>query len=368
MFHARSFPDRSRPANGADSPDCVPARSSLSDPTRDARSSEVAGSTVPSPPVDRWCLVVPVKRLASAKTRLAAAARRAPSDLALAFALDTATAALASAAVARSPSSSPTTPKRRGRSPRSARSWSPRRPGRRPQPRSGARRARGRTGASRDRGGRVGRRPARLASRRARASRWPPRRTSARRLSGTPQGTGTTLLLAPAPVTSRPLSGRVGGARTPAAVPSNCTATRSRRCARTSTLPPTSSSARARAWVRTTAAARRPLRRRLPQTGDRIGAVQATVRSFSSATRAGTVLFDDGVELPYDAAAFDAGRLRLLRVGPAGAPRVEGEGAACASPSSRSPRCPTRADRHSRTQDGDPAPEGRPGLASRAPC
>jgi 2-phospho-L-lactate guanylyltransferase len=55
--------------------------------------------------------------------------------------------------------------------------------------------------------------------------------------------------------------------------------------------------------------------------------VQATVRSFSSATRAGTVLFDDGVELPYDAAAFDASRLRLLRVGQRVRLRVEGEGA-----------------------------------------
>jgi 2-phospho-L-lactate guanylyltransferase len=27
------------------------------------------------------------------------------------------------------------------------------------------------------------------------------------------------------------------------------------------------------------------------------------------------VLLDDGVELPYDAPAFDAGRIRLLRVG-----------------------------------------------------
>lgn len=43
--------------------------------------------------------------------------------------------------------------------------------------------------------------------------------------------------------------------------------------------------------------------------------MQATVRSFDPVTRSGTVLLDDGVELPYDAAAFDAGGLRLLRVG-----------------------------------------------------
>jgi len=43
--------------------------------------------------------------------------------------------------------------------------------------------------------------------------------------------------------------------------------------------------------------------------------VQATVRGFDPATRSGTVLLDDGTELPYDRPAFDAGGLRLLRVG-----------------------------------------------------
>jgi 2-phospho-L-lactate guanylyltransferase len=50
---------------------------------------------VTSPPVDPWCLVIPVKRLALAKTRLADLAGEHRVDLALAFALDTATAALA---------------------------------------------------------------------------------------------------------------------------------------------------------------------------------------------------------------------------------------------------------------------------------
>ncbi len=45
------------------------------------------------------------------------------------------------------------------------------------------------------------------------------------------------------------------------------------------------------------------------------GRVQATVRYFDPRDRSGTVLLDDGVELPYDRAAFDAGGLRLLRVG-----------------------------------------------------
>lgn len=43
--------------------------------------------------------------------------------------------------------------------------------------------------------------------------------------------------------------------------------------------------------------------------------MQATVRSFDASTRSGTVLLDDGVELAYGREAFDAGDIRLLRVG-----------------------------------------------------
>ncbi|MGH3531663.1 MAG: hypothetical protein ACRDSX_06965, partial [Mycobacterium sp.] len=43
--------------------------------------------------------------------------------------------------------------------------------------------------------------------------------------------------------------------------------------------------------------------------------MEATVRTFSEATSAGTVLLDDGTEMPFDAEAFDAHRLRLLRFG-----------------------------------------------------
>ena len=43
--------------------------------------------------------------------------------------------------------------------------------------------------------------------------------------------------------------------------------------------------------------------------------MQATVRRFDPVTRDGSVLLDDGVELPFDAAAFDAGGLRSLRTG-----------------------------------------------------
>jgi hypothetical protein len=43
--------------------------------------------------------------------------------------------------------------------------------------------------------------------------------------------------------------------------------------------------------------------------------MQGTVRDYDPETRSGSVLLDDGSELEFDAAAFDAGGLRLLRFG-----------------------------------------------------
>lgn len=43
--------------------------------------------------------------------------------------------------------------------------------------------------------------------------------------------------------------------------------------------------------------------------------MQATVRLFDAETRSGTVLLDDGVELPFDNSAFHPSGLRLLRIG-----------------------------------------------------
>lgn len=43
--------------------------------------------------------------------------------------------------------------------------------------------------------------------------------------------------------------------------------------------------------------------------------MQATVKAYDAATRGGSVLLDDGSELSFDAAAFGAGGLRLLRFG-----------------------------------------------------
>ncbi|MEV5575944.1 hypothetical protein AB0L06_38400 [Spirillospora sp. NPDC052269] len=43
--------------------------------------------------------------------------------------------------------------------------------------------------------------------------------------------------------------------------------------------------------------------------------MQATVRVFDPETRSGSVLLDDGSEVDFGAEAFDAGGLRLLRLG-----------------------------------------------------
>ncbi|MFC7308824.1 hypothetical protein ACFQVC_31970 [Streptomyces monticola] len=43
--------------------------------------------------------------------------------------------------------------------------------------------------------------------------------------------------------------------------------------------------------------------------------MQATAYTYDSETRSGSVLLDDGTPVPFDAPAFDAGGLRLLRPG-----------------------------------------------------
>ncbi len=54
--------------------------------------------------------------------------------------------------------------------------------------------------------------------------------------------------------------------------------------------------------------------------------MQATSYTFDPETRSGSVLLDDGTPLPFDAAAFDAGGLRLLRPGQRVRIRTEGAG------------------------------------------
>lgn len=58
--------------------------------------------------------------------------------------------------------------------------------------------------------------------------------------------------------------------------------------------------------------------------GHHVG-MQATVASFSVTSHEGTVLLDDGSELPFGAAPFDASGLRLLRPGQRVALRVDGD-------------------------------------------
>jgi cold shock CspA family protein len=43
--------------------------------------------------------------------------------------------------------------------------------------------------------------------------------------------------------------------------------------------------------------------------------MQGTVRTYDAAARSGSVLLDDGTQLDFDAVAFGAGGLRLLRFG-----------------------------------------------------
>lgn len=58
----------------------------------------------------------------------------------------------------------------------------------------------------------------------------------------------------------------------------------------------------------------------------RVAVMQGTAYTYDPETRAGSVLLDDGTPLPFDAAAFDAGGLRMLRPGQRVRIEVEGEG------------------------------------------
>ncbi|MEU6991287.1 hypothetical protein ABZ953_11610 [Streptomyces sp. NPDC046465] len=56
--------------------------------------------------------------------------------------------------------------------------------------------------------------------------------------------------------------------------------------------------------------------------------MQATAYTYDSETRSGSVLLDDGTPVPFEAPAFDAGGLRLLRPGQRVRIEVEGSGEA----------------------------------------
>ncbi|MDN3356668.1 hypothetical protein [Actinomadura sp. DC4] len=53
--------------------------------------------------------------------------------------------------------------------------------------------------------------------------------------------------------------------------------------------------------------------------------MQATVKAYDRETRSGSVLLDDGTEVAFGALAFDAGGLRLLRLGQRVNIAVDGE-------------------------------------------
>lgn len=55
--------------------------------------------------------------------------------------------------------------------------------------------------------------------------------------------------------------------------------------------------------------------------------MQATSYTYDSETRSGSVLLDDGTPVPFNAAAFDAGGLLMLRPGQRVRIETEGEGA-----------------------------------------
>lgn len=53
--------------------------------------------------------------------------------------------------------------------------------------------------------------------------------------------------------------------------------------------------------------------------------MQATVKAYDGETRSGSVLLDDGTEMAFGAPAFDAGGLRMLRLGQRVNIAVDGE-------------------------------------------
>ncbi|MFE9170106.1 MULTISPECIES: hypothetical protein [Streptomyces] len=54
--------------------------------------------------------------------------------------------------------------------------------------------------------------------------------------------------------------------------------------------------------------------------------MQATAYTYDPESRSGQVLLDDGTPVPFEAPAFDAGGLRLLRPGQRVRIETEGEG------------------------------------------
>jgi len=251
-----------------------------------------------------WSVVLPVKRLAAGKSRLRGAVDGVPHErLALALVLDTATAALASPAVTQVVAVTDDAEAAAALTALGARTVpDPPRPG------LNAAFAHGAALVARDApvaalaGDLPALRPEELAAAltasgpliAAATGRW---------FVADAEGTGTVLLAAPA---GRFLTPRFG---------------------------PGSAAAHAASGARPLDGAWPGLRRDVDTPSDLVAAValgvgrhtarllgygagmQGTVATYDPATRSGTLLLDDGTEVPYPAAAFDASGLRLLRLG-----------------------------------------------------
>jgi len=266
-----------------------------------------------------WCLVLPVKRLDIAKTRLTELAADRRAELALAFAADTVTAALDCRWVAEvlvvtsDPAAGPALAELGA-------GVIPDQPeaGLNPALQYGASVAAGRWpryGIGALSADLPSLRPAELATALVAAG------NHARAFLADAAGTGTTLLTARAGIPLQPEFGRRSGAahlRSGAAALVAALGPDAVRSVRRDVDTPEQLYDALRAGVGGhTAAVLASLAR-----------MQATVRTFDPATRTGSVLLDDGTELPFDEPAFDAGGLRLLRFGQRVRIMVDGDGPA----------------------------------------
>ena len=263
----------------------------------------------------RWCLVVPVKRLDTAKSRLAGLAGSRRAELALAFAADTVAAALAAAPVVEvvvvtsDPAAAPVLA-------RLGASVVPDQPeaGLNPALRHGASVAAERwpaLGIGAMSADLPSLRPAELAAALDAAA------AHRRAFLTDAAGTGTTLLTARTGVPLRPSFGPTSGlAHLESGAVSLPDALGLPSVRRDVDTPQQLYDAlRAGVGVHTAAVLASLAR------------MQATVRTFDPVTRSGSVLLDDGTELPFDGPAFDAGGLRLLRFGQRVRILTDGEGA-----------------------------------------
>ena len=264
-----------------------------------------------------WCLVLPVKRLDTAKTRLTGLAAKRRAELALAFAADTVAAALECRRVSEvlvvtsDPAAAPALAELgAGVIPDEPEA------GLNPALRYGA-------AVAADRWPEYGigalsadlpsLRPAELATALSAAE------AHARAFLADAAGTGTTLLTARAGIPLRPEFGHGSGAahlRSGAVSLVTVLGRDAVRSVRRDVDTPKQLYDALRAGVGGHTAA----------VLASLAPMQATVRTFDPATRSGSVLLDDGTELPFDQPAFDAGGLRLLRFGQRVRIMVDGEG------------------------------------------